>query len=303
MRSNYVIFGLLILVTIFISGCVQEVICNPPYIKVGTTCCLDQNNNSICDTDEQQISQPQETATYCGDGICQPNENCSSCPQDCGICEKETIGSTKKYGSNQIIECEENSNDRDACYRYYAVKEKNYQYCEQIYDLTKKDDCFYTVGTMTKNTYICDLISTTSDCEAHVQGPSGSLDCKDACYHDIAVSTLNPSICENIKTQNGRDACYWRVAINAEKPNICSKIVTSAGIISNDFCYYSIAVQTSDINVCNPIKDPCLHDECMMVIIRDLELKDISLCDQMTCTDPNWKSECQYEIQTGNYVK
>jgi len=75
------------LVVIFISGCIQqEVTCNPPYIKVGTTCCLDQNNNKICDIDEQQTLQPQTTSS-CGDGICQSNENCSSCPQDCGECK------------------------------------------------------------------------------------------------------------------------------------------------------------------------------------------------------------------------
>ena len=29
-----------------------EIVCNPPYIRVGATCCLDRNGNSICDKDE-----------------------------------------------------------------------------------------------------------------------------------------------------------------------------------------------------------------------------------------------------------
>lgn len=48
----------------------SKVVCNPPYIIVGTDCCLDQNSNSICDKDEEKkqaevtpkpIQQPQNT--------------------------------------------------------------------------------------------------------------------------------------------------------------------------------------------------------------------------------------------------
>lgn len=42
---------------LLIAGCVSSptgapVVCNKPYIIVGNECCLDQNNNSICDNDE-----------------------------------------------------------------------------------------------------------------------------------------------------------------------------------------------------------------------------------------------------------
>lgn len=60
-KQKYIVYGILILAVVtvtFISGCIrQEVTCNPPYIKVGTSCCLDQNNNSICDKDEKSIIQ------------------------------------------------------------------------------------------------------------------------------------------------------------------------------------------------------------------------------------------------------
>ena len=35
-----------------ITGKVTEIICEPPYIRHGAECCLDANNNSICDVDE-----------------------------------------------------------------------------------------------------------------------------------------------------------------------------------------------------------------------------------------------------------
>jgi len=61
LKRKYIVYGILILAVVivtFISGCIrQEVTCNPPYIKVGTSCCLDQNNNSICDKDEKPIIQ------------------------------------------------------------------------------------------------------------------------------------------------------------------------------------------------------------------------------------------------------
>jgi hypothetical protein len=49
--------------------------------------CIDQNH---CGTNEQGIisSRPctETPKTYCGDGNCDRNENCASCPSDCGNC-------------------------------------------------------------------------------------------------------------------------------------------------------------------------------------------------------------------------
>jgi len=64
-----ILIGVLIITLLVISGCgQQQITCNKPYILVGTECCLDQNDNSICDRDE--ISQE-------GEGILR------SCPYEC----------------------------------------------------------------------------------------------------------------------------------------------------------------------------------------------------------------------------
>ncbi len=64
-----IIIGLLILSILVLSGCYQapdqatgqvvKVVCNKPYILVGSSCCLDTNDNRICDKDEI-IEEPQE---------------------------------------------------------------------------------------------------------------------------------------------------------------------------------------------------------------------------------------------------
>ncbi|MCD6557629.1 MAG: hypothetical protein J7K31_01190, partial [Candidatus Aenigmarchaeota archaeon] len=56
--KNIYLLGLVLIGIIFVSGYIQqtqEVTCNPPYIKVESGCCLDSDNNNICDRDEKSI--------------------------------------------------------------------------------------------------------------------------------------------------------------------------------------------------------------------------------------------------------
>jgi hypothetical protein len=50
----------LILIMFVLSSCGGNSIqCDKPYIRVGTACCLDRNDNSICDKDEAAVAEPQ----------------------------------------------------------------------------------------------------------------------------------------------------------------------------------------------------------------------------------------------------
>ncbi|MDO8511419.1 MAG: hypothetical protein Q7S55_04610 [Nanoarchaeota archaeon] len=49
----------LILIVTFVVGCVPTT-CNQPYILVGNSCCLDQNDNGICDSDETVFEKLEE---------------------------------------------------------------------------------------------------------------------------------------------------------------------------------------------------------------------------------------------------
>ncbi|GEM_PF-5751657 len=62
--NKLVLIGLVAL-TLIIAGCTNQTnqaVCNKPYILVGTSCCLDQNNNKICDKDEANNQIPQTQA-------------------------------------------------------------------------------------------------------------------------------------------------------------------------------------------------------------------------------------------------
>jgi len=88
MDSKHIALGILALMVVgivFISTRQQVVTCNPPYIKVGTECCLDANGNGICDKDEK-IQKPTKQPE-CGNGICEEGETFYTCggiyPADC----------------------------------------------------------------------------------------------------------------------------------------------------------------------------------------------------------------------------
>ena len=52
---------LLLTISLFlITGCINQTICNPPYINFEQGCCLDNNKNNICDSDENLIPETQE---------------------------------------------------------------------------------------------------------------------------------------------------------------------------------------------------------------------------------------------------
>ena len=84
---------------VLVSGCIGQagVTCDPPNVLINSKCCLDTNSNGICDSDETQTQEPQQTAptTSCGDGTCSPEEGACSydsasdryrtqCTEDCG---------------------------------------------------------------------------------------------------------------------------------------------------------------------------------------------------------------------------
>jgi hypothetical protein len=63
MRANSLFLGVALVFIVLFAGCTNNVVCNKPYIQVGTSCCLDENDNSICDTDEPPTTTTTTTTT------------------------------------------------------------------------------------------------------------------------------------------------------------------------------------------------------------------------------------------------
>ncbi|MBD3389179.1 MAG: hypothetical protein GF416_08800 [Candidatus Altiarchaeales archaeon] len=90
--SAFSLSGLFDYLMSFFGGSREEFVCSKPYLQVGLACCLDINNNGICDSDEDIVvgnPPPNPPVEYCGDGSCQDYESCKSCQSDCGPCGEE----------------------------------------------------------------------------------------------------------------------------------------------------------------------------------------------------------------------
>ena len=57
--KRVIILGVLLSVLLVVS-CGETIECNEPYILVGTDCCLDKDDNSICDKDEDGVDEEVE---------------------------------------------------------------------------------------------------------------------------------------------------------------------------------------------------------------------------------------------------
>lgn len=102
----------------------QAIVCNEPYIRIGASCCLDKDSNSICDKDEGEeieveLEQPKkecqivdkEFSTKCEGGKIYYYNNCNEregVKTDCTYgCEKDKVCKTKEESLESPSEEEE----------------------------------------------------------------------------------------------------------------------------------------------------------------------------------------------------
>src|SRR3989344_5081516 len=88
MKIKYVLLGFIILALV-LSACQQKTTCNKPYILVGNSCCLDENSNSICDSDESKKETIQETKPACNKPYIQVGSTCCLDKNDNKICDND----------------------------------------------------------------------------------------------------------------------------------------------------------------------------------------------------------------------
>ncbi len=74
---------------LFMVGCGEEDLeCDPPNVLINGTCCMDADDDSVCDLSGNRTGNVTDGTVMCGDGVCEGSENCSNCWQDCGACRK-----------------------------------------------------------------------------------------------------------------------------------------------------------------------------------------------------------------------
>ena len=96
-NSHIALFLALSLALMLVSGCGDD--CEEPMVEINKTCCVDNNENDICDDQEPADTTTNETAAnhtnnetfipdICGNGECETGETCENCYQDCGACKE-----------------------------------------------------------------------------------------------------------------------------------------------------------------------------------------------------------------------
>ena len=133
---------LAVLATLVFGGCIMPLpamACEKPYMKAVNECCLDSNNNGVCDRDE-----------------------CSTTPQNKTLEESVSICKAMK------------TNDIDNCFIRLALENNNAAVCSEIYDSDQKDSCLTQLAIKYHNVGYCSMVSIDAmareDCVKAVNG-------------------------------------------------------------------------------------------------------------------------------------
>lgn len=170
-----IIFALVLAGLTLIGGCSQQVTCNKPYILVGTGCCLDKNGNDICDNDEIQSSETEDSEKDLVEAI-EPKTNSVSC--------EDIVSKT----------------EREQCYESLAVEKQDPDICDKIGDKSVKDGCYYRLAKDKQDLTICKEIFYAAT--------------HDKCYWDLAVEKMDEDICDNLVDSRRKAQCYAAVLLS-----------------------------------------------------------------------------------------
>ena len=264
-----------IMCVVLMSGCItekeEEFVCNPPYIKVAGKCCLDQNNNGICDKDESECT----TDSDCPEGKICKDEKCIEKPPECTsdrdcpegkICKDEKCvekppedrGEVEKWCLSQpSITIREKSvtitstndvkkyKDRWMCHNRYALDGIGVD----LY-WTKNEEEVYKVLTYPEGTKI-EINLKEMEKKYAVCTNIDDLSKKNTCYTKLAVDEGDFSICYKVHIDE-IDQCYKEIAVSGEHPSICGKIENTD---IKDDCHKEVAVSREDPSICSKIED------------------------------------------------
>jgi tetratricopeptide (TPR) repeat protein len=268
---------------------------------------LDCDDNDYCTADgcsggrcwHQKKDFPgcEEPRVVCGDNICDINEDCSTCEQDCGacgctsnadcddydectrdVCDNRVCANVEIPGCGGDLECISNDDcdDNDECTR---------DYCRNICKKTNLEECYSNCVNV-----------EIPDCEE--PGCTSSTDCDD--YDECTRDICDDGVCVNVEIPDCGGECSTNLIRNffeffdlvkdeCDDGNICNGLE----VCFENRCKDGIPLDCDDndectIDKCDPIKG-CLNielDECEEVCESDSD------CDTGKCIENECIGEC-----------
>jgi len=238
----------LILGVILISGCIgsQKPTCNKPYILVGNECCLDENDDGICDKDKPITttstkltvigSECFEKRSYNEMYFCLIREAMKI--GDCGkIFPRETVSRMFDIPLKNLTK-EMVSNTITSCNFIFGMKlvDPNL-YCtaiDKLGDATEKNKqmCRLMIVYKNKNTTGCYGISDNQEritCLALTKEDSGLCSNDDDCKQTYAIFKKDPVICAQITDGSERSECYFTLDLLSDE-DICDIVDSKTGV-------------------------------------------------------------------------
>ncbi|MFH1404253.1 MAG: hypothetical protein ABIH11_08300 [Candidatus Altiarchaeota archaeon] len=240
-----------------------KVVCNPPYIKTGNTCCLDKNSNRICDKDEETTTTKAPTTTLKTETTQPKKDTHMECLK--GYC-KEVAGK----GEDKCARDKECRHNECASQKCVEVMEPGASAC-QI-----DSQC------ESKATHKACMDGVCKDVKGEGQDECVS---NSQCKHKECVHTQGmPSKCETVLSP-GEDTCTddfscFEVAVGHCMSGQCRFDVDSGpNCTKSSECYHNV----------------CENDQCVMKLSPGTNECDTDL----NCVE--W--EYHYECQNGACVK
>lgn len=300
----------------------KEIVCNPPYIRYSDDCCLDANDNKICDEDDiketpsglttpiiETPPQPTHPETPIGmkDLECKRNILADYPPLDENIKKSlnECVDNERCYNS-LILKGANLSNDK-----LILPENANLRMCELVNNHDSYYVCYRTFAYAKQDPCICGLADNKKfndlfkeACYSEVgkalndericgminNNDPKAIFYKTKCLEAVGVAKLDVNICENIPSAEGysdrRFSCYFQIAMIKQDPNLCPKQYA-------DSCYGELGIRNKDLDMCNKvINDIILKGRCLYEVAKAKQ--DSSICSQISYG--GWRTQCNKDF-------
>ncbi len=105
MEYKKILLCVLVLSVALLAGCTGEsIVCKTPYIRVGSSCCLDRNDNGLCDTDETTTTSSTTTTMSTSTTTTMPTTTSSTTTTSTTTTSSTTTTNPSKCGQKYCVQ-------------------------------------------------------------------------------------------------------------------------------------------------------------------------------------------------------